>query len=63
MVRVSQPFLHFLDVGFFSLTRCGGFVQLVSEFLLEGIAPYVAVDSVCLWEKLSLGASYIIIWD
>lgn len=42
---------------FFSLfAQCVGATQLVSEFLLEGIVPYVAVHSVCLWEEVSSGA-------
>lgn len=43
---------------FFSLfaAQCVGATQLVSEFLLEGIVPYVAVDSVFLWEEVSSGA-------
>ena len=40
---VSQPFLPFL-MWVFSHSQCVGVAQLLSGFLLEGIAPRVAVD-------------------
>lgn len=49
------------DVGIFSFTQNIRVTQLVSGFLSERIASCVAVDSVCPWEKVSSGASYVTI--
>lgn len=61
LVAKLFPGLPYLfQCRFFPLfTCCVGVAQLVSGFLPEGIIPYVAVDLVCLWEKVSSGASYI----
>lgn len=58
--NVSQPYLCICSEYFLIHQMCIA-AQLVSGFLSEGIAPCKNVDSVYLWEKLSLGASYIII--
>ena len=47
---MASLFQHF-DMGIFSLTQCVGVTQLVSGFLLEGIALCVAVYSVNLEEE------------
>ena len=49
---------HF-DVGFFSSAQCEGVTQLLFGFLPMEIVPYVAVDSVCLWEEMIAGSCYI----
>lgn len=45
---MSLPLLSVLiPFFFFSFTGHVGVTQLVSEFLSEGVIPYVAVNSVC----------------
>ena len=56
MGRIISAFTAPSNLGVSSFTRCVGVTRLVSEFLSEGIAPCVAVDSVCLWEEVSSGA-------
>lgn len=41
---------------FFLFAQSVGATQLVSKFLLEGIVPYVAIGSACLWEEMNSGA-------
>lgn len=43
-------------MSFLSFAQCVGVTQLVSGFLSEDTALYVAGDSVCPWEEMSLGA-------
>lgn len=50
------------DVVSLSLPWCAGFAQLVFRgFFQRKFAPYVAVDSVCPWEEVSSGSSYVTI--
>ena len=61
-----SPFPTHLDVGdvcIFSFAQCIGATQRVSGSLSEGIALCIAVDSVCLWEEMSSGSSYVTILD
>lgn len=61
---MSLPLLSVLiPFFFFSFTGHVGVTQLVSEFLSEGVIPYVAVNSVCPWQKVSSGASFVAILD
>lgn len=49
---------HF-RVGVFSLASRVRVTQVVSRFLSEGIVLCVAEDSVCLWEEVSSGFSFV----
>ena len=51
------------DVGIFSFTQCVGVTHSVSGFLSEGSFAYGAVDSVCPWQQLNSGASYVATLD
>lgn len=53
---VSQPFSTHFNVYIFSLIPCIGVPRLVFQFLSEGIAPCIAVDLMCPWEKMSSGS-------
>lgn len=46
---------------FFSFTQCVGVAKPASEFLSEGIIPYVTVDLVCVWEEVISGTFCIAI--
>lgn len=46
-------------MGFFSFPRCVEVAQIVSGYLSEGIAPYVAVDLVFPRGEVSSGVSYV----
>lgn len=50
-------------VWFFLPTQCLGVPQLLSEFLSELILPYLTIDSLCPWEEVSSGTSYVAIWN
>lgn len=60
-----QPGPVDFDVGIFSVIQCIGVTQLVSVFLSVGIAPFEAVYSVCPWEEVNSGSSYvtILVWN
>lgn len=47
------------SVGIFPFAQSVGATSPISGFLLEGIFPCVAVDSVCLWEEMRSGDSYV----
>lgn len=47
----------------FSFTQFAVVTQLVSGFLSKGIVLCVTVDSVCSWEEMSSGASWVTILD
>lgn len=47
------------DVAFSSFACCEGIAQLVFRSPSEEILPYKAVDSVCPWEEVSSGSSYV----
>ena len=53
--------VFFLPPHFFPLSCCMGSGHSVSGFLSEGVISHISVDSLCPWEEVSLGASYIII--
>lgn len=55
---VSASLTHF-NVAFFSFATCVGVAQLVFWPLSEEIVPCAAVDTVCLWDEVSSGSSYI----
>ena len=59
---VSASPTHFI-MRFFLPTQCVGVPQLVSEFLSEIILPYLTIDSLCPWEEVSSGTSYVAIWN
>lgn len=42
-------------------TRCEGVTPPVFRFFSEEIVPYIAINSVCLWQEVSLGSSYVAI--
>lgn len=46
-------------MAFFSFATCVGVAQLVFRPLSEEIVPCAAVDTVCLWDEVSSGSSYI----
>lgn len=48
---VSLPLLPILVWSFSLFTCCVEVAQLVSDFLSEGLVPYIAVGLVCLWEE------------
>lgn len=62
MTKVYLSLAHF-SVGIFFFTAFVVIAQLFSGFLLKGIAPWVAVDSVCQWDEVSPGASRAAILD
>lgn len=62
MLRSCLPLSYPFNVGFFSFAQCVGLAQLVSGFLSEEkFFSFVAIDSVCPWEEMSSGASYVTI--
>lgn len=63
MVRVCLSVPYSWQSGFFSFTECVGVSQLVSGFLIDGIAQCAAVDLMCPWEGVSSGAFYVAILD
>lgn len=55
-LSISYP----LKCGFFSFAQCVGIAELVFRvFFPEEIGPHLAIDSVCLWEEVSSGSSYL----
>lgn len=59
---INCPILACLVVGIFSFSLCVGVAQLVSWFLLEWIAPCIAVHLVCPSEERNLEDSSVAIW-
>ena len=53
---------HF-NIGIFPFAQCTDITQLVSGFLLEGIALCVTIDLVYPEKEVSLGDSYIAVLD
>ena len=49
------------NVVFSLFARCVVVIQPAFRFFKEEIVPYVAVDSVCPWEEVSSGSSYVTI--
>lgn len=66
LLRVSDsincPIPACFVVGIFSFSLCVGVAQLVSWFLLEWIAPCIAVHLVCPSEERNLEVSSVAIW-
>lgn len=55
--KCVSTFPIYFDVGFFSCAYC----IAVIRYLLQGIAPGIAIGLVLLWEEVSLGAFYVAI--
>lgn len=49
------------NINLFSFAQPVGMAQVVSGCLSEETVPYVAMESVCLWEEMNSGSSYVAI--
>lgn len=64
MFRLCLSLSYLLSYVFFSFPQCKGVsLPVFSFFPPEEIVAYVAVDSMCLWEKVNPGASYVNIFN
>lgn len=63
MVKLCFSLSYQFRCGYFLFAQCVGVALLDLKFLSEETFVYVAVDSVCLWQKVSSGTFYVIIWN
>lgn len=60
MARLCLPLLP-TSMGFFSFIQCTGITHPVLGFFPVEFVARVAVESVCLWEEVRAGYSYVTI--